>query len=256
MISGKRGFQRQEKTGLEWINKAAAKDYPLALFELSDLHRNGLESLVRKSQEKANKLLLKSANLGYAKANSEMATFYIQGTDGFEKDFDEAHFRASVAFALDASNFRAAWVLGSLHVQGCLPEPSPYLACYYLNIAATEGNNGAASFFYSQSLLSLGAQLHLGNIGNRTDPTPAAFFWMRKSRDMGFAGALERLKEMESSGQYFCGNCYKEAEAGEKFKQCSKCRALWYCSKECQVEAWRAGHKQDCKRATILKFED
>ena len=175
MISGKRGFQRQEKTGLEWINKAAAKDYPLALFELSDLHRNGLESLVRKSQEKANKLLLKSADLGYAKANSEMATFSLQGTDGFEKDFDEAHFRASVAFALDASNFRAAWVLGSLH---------------------------------------------------------------------------------HCSGQYFCGNCYKEAEAGEKFKQCSKCRALWYCSKECQVEAWRAGHKQDCKRATILKFED
>ena len=47
-----------------------------------------------------------------------------------------------------------------------------------------------------------------------------------------------------------------EAQEGVKFKQCSKCKAQWYCSKECQVEAWRAGHNKDCKRARMLKFED
>ena len=73
---------------------------------------------------------------------------------------------------------------------------------------------------------------------------------------MGYNEAGERLKEWESFGQRYCANCSKEAKTGEKFKQCSKCKAQWYCSKECQVEAWKAGHMKDCKRATILKFED
>ena len=85
---------------------------------------------------------------------------------------------------------------------------------------------------------------------------PSAFFWLRKSRDMGYSKARKVLKEWESVGQSRCDNCSKEAKACEKFKQCSKCKAQCYCSKECQVEAWKAGHKKDCKRATILKFED
>ena len=73
---------------------------------------------------------------------------------------------------------------------------------------------------------------------------------------MGYNDARERLKEWESFWQSYCANCKRVAQTGEKFKQCSKCKAQWYCSKECQVEAWKAGHKKDCKRATILKFED
>ena len=82
------------------------------------------------------------------------------------------------------------------------------------------------------------------------------FFWLRKSCDIGYHEARKMLKNWESDWQRVCANYSKEAETGEKCKQCSKCKAQWYCSKECQVEAWRAGHKQDCKRASILKFED
>ena len=73
---------------------------------------------------------------------------------------------------------------------------------------------------------------------------------------MGHNDARGGVKKLESFGQSHCDNCSKEVKTGEKFKQCSKCKAQWYCSKECQVEAWKAGHKKDCKRATILKFED
>ena len=73
---------------------------------------------------------------------------------------------------------------------------------------------------------------------------------------MGYNDARKMLNEWESDGQSHCANCGKDALADEKFKQCSKCKSQWYCSKECQVEAWKAGHKKDCKRAAILKFED
>ncbi|EJK69734.1 hypothetical protein THAOC_08978 [Thalassiosira oceanica] len=113
MAMGINGFEKREQAALEWLCKAAAQNYPPALSELSDLHRVGFKSLVRKSQEKANELLLKSANLGFALANSRLALCYIQGACGFEKNPDMAYFRASVAFALDSKDERAALILGS-----------------------------------------------------------------------------------------------------------------------------------------------
>ncbi|EJK77321.1 hypothetical protein THAOC_00854 [Thalassiosira oceanica] len=94
MTSGINGFEEREKTGLEWLNKAA-QDFPPALCELSELHRHGTKSVVRKSQEKANERLLKSANLGFALANSLLASYYLRGRNGFgfEKNLDEAYFR-------------------------------------------------------------------------------------------------------------------------------------------------------------------
>ena len=83
-----------------------------------------------------------------------------------------------------------------------------------------------------------------------------SIFLSRKSRDLGYRDERVQLKEWERVGQSYCDNCGKDVQPGEKFKQCSKCKAGWYCSKECQVEAWKAGHKKDCKRARILKFED
>jgi len=113
-----------------------------------------------------------------------------------------------------------------------------------------------ACYLYSGALHELSQHLHNNHEIPGFSEVPGAFFWLRKSCDMEYSNARERLKEWESVGQSYCDNCSKEVKAGEKFKQCSKCRAQWYCSKECQVEAWKAGHKKDCKRATILKFED
>ena len=257
MIGGTGGFRKQENAGLKWIEKAAAQNYPSALRYLSNLHRNGFASVLDKSQEKANELLMRSANLGYAFANSSLAKFYSAGHNGLDEDPEEAIFRATVAHALDASEKLAAMMLGSCLKPGQATEPSPYLACYYLNIAANVDKNGTACCFYGDALVRLTEHLH-----NSQDQIPgfnaqpAAFFWLRKSRDMGYNDARRVLTKRESDGQKFCANCSKEAKNDEKFKQCSKCKAQWYCSKECQVEAWKAGHKKDCKRATIMKFED
>ncbi|EJK74434.1 hypothetical protein THAOC_03888 [Thalassiosira oceanica] len=70
MIPGRIGFKKQEEAGLKWVEKAAAQNDPSALHYLSSLYRDGLTSVLDKSQEKANELMIKSANLGYASANS------------------------------------------------------------------------------------------------------------------------------------------------------------------------------------------
>ena len=255
MIEGKQGFKRKEKAGLKWLNKAAAQNHPRALYHLSNFHYTGLASVVRKSQLKSNELMLKAANLGHAPANAVLASSYFGGSNGFEKDLVEAYFRDSVAFALNENN-QAAELMGYLHYYEKIPDPSPYLACYYLNIAAANENAGYC-YLYSLALRKLSEHLHGGHAEiSGYNVAPAMLFWLRKSHDLGDSDALEQIKELETEGQSYCANCSKEAKAGEKFKQCSKCKAQWYCSKECQVEAWKAGHKKDCKRAGILKFED
>ena len=132
VLGMKESSEKRKKAGLEWINKAAAQDYPPALYILSRLYRDGLTSVLMKSQAKANELLLKSANLGFAQANSQLGCFHITGTDGFEQDKAEVYFRTSVAFALDGTitNEKASMTLGICHFgRGYLPEPLPYLAC-------------------------------------------------------------------------------------------------------------------------------
>lgn len=39
-----------------------------------------------------------------------------------------------------------------------------------------------------------------------------------------------------------CGSC----GMGGASKFCSKCRKVYYCSRECQVKAWKSGHKAEC----------
>lgn len=43
-----------------------------------------------------------------------------------------------------------------------------------------------------------------------------------------------------------CATCRKAAPPGETLSLCSRCRAVRYCSKACQQQHWRAGHKQAC----------
>jgi hypothetical protein len=51
-----------------------------------------------------------------------------------------------------------------------------------------------------------------------------------------------------------CANCNMMSEEKEEFKACARCKAFHYCSKKCQVEHWKAGHKVDCKGHWIEEF--
>lgn len=48
---------------------------------------------------------------------------------------------------------------------------------------------------------------------------------------------------IEQPPERFCSGC---GQLAVELKKCSKCRAVAYCSRECQVVDWRGGHKQQC----------
>jgi hypothetical protein len=47
--------------------------------------------------------------------------------------------------------------------------------------------------------------------------------------------------------KHICANCGKQGDKENSLKQCVRCKVFSYCSKECQVKHWKAGHKVDCK---------
>jgi hypothetical protein len=49
-----------------------------------------------------------------------------------------------------------------------------------------------------------------------------------------------------------CSGCHRRAESNEIFKCCSKCKEVYYCSRECQVSNWSV-HKVRCKQRVKLK---
>ena len=146
---------REMRTGM--AKQGSGSKSSTSSLHLATSYGDGMAPVLRKSEEKAKQLLMKSANLGFALANSNslLAQSFFCGNRGFEKDQDEAYFRATVAFALDDTNQEVAEVLGRLHYfRPGIPKPSPYIACYYLNIAANEdkGAGGMASFYYTRTL--------------------------------------------------------------------------------------------------------
>lgn len=45
-----------------------------------------------------------------------------------------------------------------------------------------------------------------------------------------------------------CAACGAAEAETVKLKKCSQCQRVAYCSKECQVQDWKAGHKTVCGR--------
>ena len=46
-----------------------------------------------------------------------------------------------------------------------------------------------------------------------------------------------------------CWQCKKEASSTVKLSRCKQCSLATYCSRECQVLHWKAGHKKECKNS-------
>lgn len=54
-----------------------------------------------------------------------------------------------------------------------------------------------------------------------------------------------------------CAHVQASAEGGgaaRRFKRCSRCQVILYCSKECQAAHWKAGHRKACVRLALKRI--
>lgn len=52
------------------------------------------------------------------------------------------------------------------------------------------------------------------------------------------------MPSVKTTDGHICAACYKPATL-----RCARCKAVWYCSKECQTRDWKLGHRALCRTA-------
>ena len=50
-----------------------------------------------------------------------------------------------------------------------------------------------------------------------------------------------------------CVHCGTSPERDETFSHCSRCKVMVYCSKTCQKQHWKSGHKDTCQASSESK---
>ena len=75
----------------------------------------------------------------------------------------------------------------------------------------------------------------------------------------GFTPFLQLILQEENISVRLCHGCSKICE---KPLRCVQCKTAIYCSKNCQIKAWQAGHKSECKQTegkrdgVLLNFDN
>ena len=109
-----------------------------------------------------------------------------------------------------------------------------------------------------QVLVEAGADL---SVRDSYGSTPRHVIKRMSSKSME-AAAMLRILDDHASGrtpaQDFCscGACGKEPSAtGKRLQVCAGCRSVSYCSKQCQREHWKNGHKAECERLHAARVQ-
>ena len=58
------------------------------------------------------------------------------------------------------------------------------------------------------------------------------------------------VKSAQARETKTCGQCGIREDQGQTFNHCSRCKVVAYCSKACQKQHWRGGHKDTCQAAS------
>ena len=253
------------------LRKAARKNHPAALFALGLCWRDGhgcnqnLEEAKRCVEESMSldydcrlategKQLLVSIAKEYKSKKSpealESAKEILESvarenidtsfTTSFAKDVLYARYQMGNLAANQEGNYKTAleWFSSAYfaHVElefedgkRCTPAYSAMLCCQRLNLAA-------CAKFWMASAKIMSSALNINDRMERVQEMVALSRTLRSIRDT-------------------CSGCGAMFE-GEERKFCRGCRAVCYCSRDCQKMHWNRkndGHREDCKAATELK---
>ena len=249
-FNGSDGFPVDRREALKWFELAADSRHTPALYLLSYIYMEGLDGIVRQSDSTAMSLMKDAADLGYSEAQYELAEMYLDRNSGGE-DQRKAALYMTLAYSQDQYPLSAASLMGNFFYSGFGGlSKSLYLAKYYLEEAAGKRCD-AAHCPLAMTLLQLGDLQYKGmdDIPGHCC-IPMVLFWARKAavrEDYSKADAIKLIGQLERVLKKHCANCVRGATRfSGKMKQCARCKAAWYCGRECQLEHWKDGHKTDC----------
>jgi TPR repeat protein len=204
--------QREMSEVIGLLRKAADQGDAGAQNNLGAMYYQGQG--VKQDFGEALRLFQKAADQGNASAQCALGVAYAQG-QGAKQDFSEAV--RLYRKAADQGDANAQYNLGVAYAQGQGVKQDFGETVRLFRKAALQGHEGAKNFL------------------------PRAEENLRKQRQAAAAS--------QPSTSNTCANCgVAEAAGGRALRPCSRCKAVVYCGKECQMQHWKAGgHKAVCK---------
>jgi len=260
-LTGEHGFPIDVAEAFRWFGLAAERRFPGALYGLSGIYKTGIEGVLEASEEKAMELMKDAADSGYSKAQWALALRYTKPGgeggcgDGVYAPTPKASFYATLAYSQGEE--MVSNLLGRLHLDGDGVTQSHYRAKHYIGRAAGRGD-GTSFFNFARTLYELG-QRQYGGVMDVPGHSciPRVLFWARKAHAAGNEYgevAAELIDRLERDAMSRCANCRRRRVAGnEKFKTCMRCKAVWYCGRDCQVKHWKDGHQVDCVKREMVQ---
>lgn len=186
---------------------------------------------------------------GCVRSQSALAVNYIQSPDDFFRDspMSNAEKKAEAVWFVTIAASRgygfAQKILASCFKNGTGTEPNISRAIYWMTKAAKDGD----SFDQTEAQLSLSSYLlEHALVRYRTvdvlgaSAMPKAVYWAFRAQGAD-GDTVQHLQNIAK--EKGCHTCGKTTAA---LKACIKCKAIYYCGRDCQRTSWKAGHKVDC----------
>lgn len=252
---GDTGFTVDKAEALKWFKLAAEQRHPDALRNLALMHYGdlGMGNLVEQNYTKARDLFKKAADLGNVQAQISLCIMYRLGQGGPEDKAKAAYYYTLAYESSQDPHPYVCFFLGLYYFRGHGGfDKNLYRAKYYLEEAAERGGTDEmradVHTYIAACLMELCEAQHNGaNDIPGFCPIPRALACYRKAAAGGDKFAKGMIEQFQDQLQQKCANCKRNADSlPGKMKQCGKCKSMWYCGKDCQVEHWNAGHKIDC----------
>lgn len=181
------GVERDLKTALLWLEKAARQNHAPALQHLIDLRRNGRPGLTPDFKE-AVRLAEQGWKLGDAACTRNLADLYNRG-DGVKQDVKKS--AKLYREAADKGEMYAMTMLGWISAKGQIGTPDFAEARRWYGKAAAQG--------HVRAMRELGEMAEAGQ-GGPVD-LAAAFAWYEKAARTGEAYSQEKLGDMLLNGR-------------------------------------------------------
>lgn len=250
-----------------WYEKAAKQNHPDAVYNIGSLYMKGRGCDVDLSKARAFFQRAMELDGGVSRLHQEAVGLVAVAGLYLNSNLEDRSERAlSILLPLTgtdpdnsdasvAARFRVGYVR---YEEGNLQSAYGWYCSVVATVTSvplTEGRNQDGAAFNAMlccSQLGMHAQLR---------------FWARLAKKRSISGDLDlsdRLGRIENIVHVFrelrllrdtCGGCGVEFEGKER-KFCRGCRAVCYCSRDCQKMHWnrkKDNHREDCKAATELK---
>ena len=266
-VDGVDGFQqgvkKNIKKGMKLFKRAATLGNALAQDELARRYQWG-DSGPAKDIEMARHYAEKGAVQGGPHSQAIVATKLWESTDVNSNDEEEAFHLMTLSAFQGCCHGRLG--LGKIYEtrhQRMTPGDADWrkaimLSVYWYGKAAeVELKNERGC--YSLTWMALHLDIAMRECWHRRDESAwdpltgyshvPFYIWALEK-----GGVYTTELKLSNCWKNVCANCGQFRKVKNQLKACARCKAFYYCSKKCQVEHWKAGHKVDCKGHWIEEF--